>query len=242
MSIMHRTSSAFARGFTFLEIMVVVTAIAILAALLTPAIIGYVERTRIAQAKATVSEVATVMKRFHDDTGFWPFENSVWSTLPGWYYPQIDPTRATGNDTALYTLPSIPPNQNNLNGCNSSAPGPMCMCNQVQTGYPCWQSPYLSNGGSLGTYLDPWGNALMYTLVRPSDGWGGGTSFAPNGMVLVWSTGPDGIDQTGCTNGAPCGVNWSKLAQGQSSLAACTAGTSGSGCSDDIVQYVGSAQ
>jgi prepilin-type N-terminal cleavage/methylation domain-containing protein len=226
-------------GFTMLELMVAIAVIAVLSAVLLPFIVGAVERARASSARGSLQELAYNMKRVYRDSGYWPYENSIWSTTPNWPYPQVDPRPFNTGDTAMMA-PTPPPALTPPGGTPIQLPS----CAAVPPGASCWNAPYMTQGGgSLGNTLDPWGNPFYYTYVRPPDGWGGGVSTAPNGFILIWSIGPDGVDETGCTNG-PCEVNYSLLAQGKSSLPFC--GDPGANappnCSDDIVQYVAAAQ
>jgi prepilin-type N-terminal cleavage/methylation domain-containing protein len=215
------------RGFTIIEITIVVAVIAILAALLAPVIIGVVERSRVATARGSLAELAHTIKRVRDDSGYWPYQDTVWSPAPGFPLPEIGPRAYNTNDTVMQNggLPVIP------------GGGTMQWCSQVQPGFPCWNGPYMSQGSSMGSLVDPWGNQYMYSYIRPNDGWGGGIAQAPNGVVVVWSNGPDGIDQTGCTTGA-CGWNSINFAQGLPSLPTCDSGGTPGSCSDDIIQWV----
>lgn len=166
-----------------------------------------------------VAEVARSFRAFHEDTGVWPFANCSWDPVGG-ASPQIEPFPFTPGDSALATSPDP------------------SMCS-AQTGFPPttgWGGPYLwsdvSNLGE-GATLDGWGNPLMFALIRPfGDGNGGGVTSAPNGAILVWSTGPDGIDQLGCSTGTCTeGLDYNLLVQGiPSSLP-----------SDDVIVFVDSA-
>jgi hypothetical protein len=189
------------------------------------------------QGESVVSQVSAAMERFHQDSGYWPFSDAVWSAAPGYPVGQIDAFSFIGFDTALNQ--SVPPtvygDGDPLLACLDVWPvsGPAGLC---------WNGPYVTSFEAMDAVLDPWGSPLYYTYVRPFDGYGGGVATAPDGFVLVWSVGADGIDQTGCSFGT-CGVDYFQLAQGNSSLPFCgTPGSDPNNCSDDIVQYVGTAQ
>jgi type II secretory pathway pseudopilin PulG len=212
-----------------MELAIAVAIVAILSALLAPFIFSLMEQSRISQAEASLQELSTSLKRVYSDSGYWPYENTVWSPVPNYTYPQIEPRPYNSSDTAM--LGGVPP-------VPSGYPA-LQPCAQVEPGLPCWNGPYVGGDpSSLGAKKDPWGNPYYYTYLRPSDGWGGGVSSAPNGAVVIWSTGPDGIDQTGCSTGV-CSINYNMIAQGMSSLPFCSAaGANPASCSDDIVVFV----
>ena len=60
------------RGFTLIEIMIVVFIIGILAAIVAPRLIGHSDEARIAQAKAQIKNFETALKLFKLDNGFYP--------------------------------------------------------------------------------------------------------------------------------------------------------------------------
>ena len=60
------------RGFTLIEMLLVITIIAILVALLFPAIKQALLRAEIAKAKTTVLSIATAFKAFNSQYGYWP--------------------------------------------------------------------------------------------------------------------------------------------------------------------------
>ena len=60
------------RGFTLLEIIVVVFILSILAAIVTPKIIGRTDDARIAEAKVQIKNFETALKLFKIDNGFYP--------------------------------------------------------------------------------------------------------------------------------------------------------------------------
>lgn len=223
-----------ARGFTLVELVVVIAVIVILAAILIPTILGVVENSRVSAAKAMVAEVGKAMKRYHDETGYWPYGGSVWNPKPGGS-PEVPPTEFNTNDTALFA--GAPPD---LSVVQSPTPlEPLPNCQFIADGSPCWSGPYLGAGGALGApgNRDPWGNPLRFAYYRPFDG-GGGSSAFPQGFVVIWSAGPDKKDATGCVpsalgnaTAAPgCSIDPIRLSKGQAMPGA-----------DDIVKLVGQA-
>lgn len=60
------------RGFTLIEIIVVVFILSLLAAIITPRIIGRTDDARIAEAKVQIKNFETALKLFKLDNGFFP--------------------------------------------------------------------------------------------------------------------------------------------------------------------------
>ena len=60
------------RGFTLIEMLLVITIIAILVSLLFPAIKQALLKAEIAKAKTTVLSIATAFKAFNSQYGYWP--------------------------------------------------------------------------------------------------------------------------------------------------------------------------
>lgn len=69
------------KGFTLIELAVVLAIIAVLAAVLTPMVTGYLDQARLARAQADVRTIADSIKLYQRDTGRWPVFNS--STISG---------------------------------------------------------------------------------------------------------------------------------------------------------------
>ncbi|MCI0469905.1 MAG: type II secretion system major pseudopilin GspG [Nitrospirae bacterium] len=59
-------------GFTLLEVIIVVTILAILAAIVAPRIIGRTDDARITEAKLQIKNFETALKLFKLDNGFYP--------------------------------------------------------------------------------------------------------------------------------------------------------------------------
>jgi prepilin-type N-terminal cleavage/methylation domain-containing protein len=64
------------RGFTLIELAIVLAIIAILAAVLTPLVMNYAEQSRIARAQSDVASIANAMRLHRRDTGRWPIYSS----------------------------------------------------------------------------------------------------------------------------------------------------------------------
>lgn len=60
------------KGFTLIELAVVLAIIAVLAAILTPLVTGYLDQARIARAQADVRTIADAIKLHQRDTGRYP--------------------------------------------------------------------------------------------------------------------------------------------------------------------------
>ena len=91
-----RNNSRKNRGFTLIELMVVILILAILAALIVPKLIGHSDQAKVAKAAADVKTISDSLERFRIDTGRYPTDSEglqpliqAPSDVSGWNGPYI---------------------------------------------------------------------------------------------------------------------------------------------------------
>ncbi|HVE88762.1 MAG TPA: type II secretion system major pseudopilin GspG [Burkholderiaceae bacterium] len=67
-----RSSFHFSRGFTLIEIMVVITILGVLAALIVPRVVGRTDDAKIAAAKQDIASIMQALKLYRLDNGRYP--------------------------------------------------------------------------------------------------------------------------------------------------------------------------
>jgi prepilin-type N-terminal cleavage/methylation domain-containing protein len=175
------------KGFTLIELAVVLAIIAVLAAVLTPMVTGYLDQARIARAQADTRTASDAVKLYRRDTGQWPVYASATDqghnqccgigadTLIG------GNTGSTpGNGTATWNASTVIATTNSLevylNGNLTSV--------STANAFPKarFAGPYI---GSLDS--DPWGNRYILTAAN----------LATSGNhAYVISAGPNGVLDT----------------------------------------------
>ena len=173
------------KGFTLIELAVVLAIIAILAAILTPMVTNYLEQARVARAQADLRTIADAVKLYQRDTG---------------RYPIYDSSAAYGTDTASKADFATGSGSTPADGSGGSS---WVLGTQVAT---TSLELYLNNNYSgvvvssfpkatfSGPYIaaidsDPWGNKYLLTA--------GNLSKGSTNHAFVISAGPDGTLQTG---------------------------------------------
>src|SRR5215831_6794834 len=86
------------KGFTLIEVAVVLAAIAILAAILTPIVTSYIDQARLTRANADTKKIAEAILLYKRDTGLWPAYDTVGAAQTS-YTPDKD-CLVTGTSTA----------------------------------------------------------------------------------------------------------------------------------------------
>lgn len=175
------------KGFTLVEVIVILAVIAVLAAILTPTVLKYIEDARLNRALGDVRTVSAMLNDLIKDTGKFP-GSMLDQTVPANTFLCGPGTLAGGVVWgATGTCESL------SNHLLTNDPGVTAGTdNYPSTGKLRWKGPYLQ-----AIDEDGWGNAYQVnasTLV-------GGNTFP----TWVISAGPDGTFQTATTDTALVG-------------------------------------
>lgn len=177
------------KGFTLIELAVVLAIIAVLAAILTPMALNYLDQARVSRAMADASTIAQAVTLFKRDTGYYPVYTSLASAKAG--------TTAYGTLASAGTAPSVGTGGlgwssalggSNTNGVITTALNTSwsdMTQNAENPGKTSYRGPYI---GALDS--DPWGNQYLVTGMTTI------TGVTSGGHAFVISAGPNGTLDT----------------------------------------------
>jgi prepilin-type N-terminal cleavage/methylation domain-containing protein len=175
-------------GFTLIEMAVVLGIIAILAAIITPIAIGYIDQARLTRAEADVRNIAKAYQLYYRDASFYPVFNTRTAANTG--TPSINcqisgtslstPSSNAANwsgAAALNCTTSTMQLIRNLLNINS-----LSLATSPQAGALAFRGPYLDGIDA----NDPWGSPYVVNskALDPSQSkWAFAISAGPNGTL-----------------------------------------------------------
>ncbi len=166
------------KGFTLVEIIVILAVISILVAILTPTVLKYIDEARGDRAAEDVKNINALINDLIKDTGQYPGAH-----LAAGHTFLCNGTGTVGQAGWGTTATC----ENLENHLVTNSPGTAATTDDYpSTGKFRWKGPYITNLSE-----DPWGNAYQ---INASTLVGGNTS-----VTWVISAGPDGTFQTSVT-------------------------------------------
>ena len=189
------------KGFTLLEIIVVLAVLGALAAALSAVVFRYIDDANRRRTQADVTTIARAIQAMHADTNRWPFYKI--GTGPVAFTPAHDAFILTSNDSCDMNDadigvcdPAAPDDNGQTIGWNTSGVKADSLTNQLVKGsggtpYPttgprAWRGPYLR----AVPQVDAWGNSYVVNIINadPAD--------STPSWVIVLSAGANGIIET----------------------------------------------
>ena len=166
------------KGFTLIEVVVVVAVIAILAAVLTPYITKYIDDSKIAKARNEVQVIAAAATNAYKDLGRWPNRSNATTNYGGLYTGATTPAAAFFGTTTGWTAAGAGWNSLDTHLVTNSHGYPT-------TGDTKWAGPYATT-----LPLDPWGRPYVINAANFT------STTTPPTPVWVLSAGPNGVINT----------------------------------------------
>jgi prepilin-type N-terminal cleavage/methylation domain-containing protein len=181
------------KGFTLIEIVVILAVIAIIAASMIPRISGIIDDAKIARAQSEVQTIGMAILRFNANTGKWPardangVDNKLLTLVSGDANNSVPLPAYAGGGTNYFGNGGNTAKGDYLdNHLKLNTPKGSANNAYATTGVNRWKGPYLQAVGA-----DPWGKAYVVNIVSAYD-----TSTTANLYCYVISAGPDGTIQT----------------------------------------------
>jgi len=188
------------RGFTLIEMAVVLAIIAVLAAILTPMVTNYLDQARVSRAMADTKTICDSINLFKRDLGYYPLFSSL-----------ANAKAALGTTTKYLTSTGTQPTVGNAGWTSIVAASPQDIVTQLNTtwsdanpndknpGKVSYRGPYI---GALDT--DPWGNRYVVANLSSTTARAFVVSAGPNGALdtdptqafTTFTCGPDDVCST----------------------------------------------
>jgi len=180
------------RGFTMFEIITILAVIGVMAAVLTPMVMNYLEDSKVSKAQSDVKTIAGTILNLTRDVAHFPLYTDGTKTTGN---PDIELLQGPGNDPVDFSTPWLPasnrfPLENHLikncpGGATADATGTACGTKYPTIGRFHWKGPYVEK-----TTEDPWGNKYLVNIknANPAD--------SPSKVVYVISAGANGKLET----------------------------------------------
>jgi len=180
------------RGFTMIEMAIVLAIIAVLAAVLTPIVSNYIDQSRVGKAQSDARTIGEAISRFEQDVGRYPMFTSGAGQLQD----------SGANVVTLRSSGSLP-SESSVTAWTSNAPtdadcAASCQFDTLQNqlltngpSYPTtlslskpfnWKGPYLDPGS------DPWNNMYLVNIIH--------CKSSSASACFVLSAGPNGRVET----------------------------------------------
>ena len=167
------------KGFTLIEVVVVVAVIAILAAVLTPYITKYIDDSKIAKARNEVQVVAAAVTNAYKDLGRWPNRINAATDYAGLFTGTVLPAGTLIGAATGWIAPA---------GATWSSLDTHLVTNghtYPVAGDTKWAGPY-----AVALPLDPWGRPYIINAANFT------SAVVPPIPVWVLSAGPNGVVET----------------------------------------------
>ncbi|MBI3400883.1 MAG: prepilin-type N-terminal cleavage/methylation domain-containing protein [Acidobacteria bacterium] len=195
------------KGFTLLEIIVVLAVIGALAAMLAPVVFRYIDDAKRTQAQSDVNTIASAIQQMYKDTGRWAFYNNGTGKLP--YTSGTDASLLTSNGactgaSAAGTCDTTVPVDTSTGSTWALASGKAdSLADQLILNTPftgatgtaysasggrAWRGPYLDRIPA----LDPWARSYLVSIGNADPT----TEGTNQKWVIVISAGPNGNLET----------------------------------------------
>jgi prepilin-type N-terminal cleavage/methylation domain-containing protein len=182
------------RGFTLIELLSVIGIIAVLVALLFPAIKSALIKAEVTRAQSGISNLSTALRAYYTEYGKWPVTDTAYSSYI------IDQNFVALLGGANPATPPIPTGYTYNNYSGNFGPIGTAIFNGNPRGihFLDFKASDLDVGG---TYIDPWKHPYYvrfdYTyadLVEdPFTGNGSALKTNLSAGFLIWSSGPDNL-------------------------------------------------
>jgi prepilin-type N-terminal cleavage/methylation domain-containing protein len=190
MSVLHSRRTP--RGFTLIELTVVLAVIVTLALVLTPSIINFINDSRVARARNDTQTISAAIIQFYRDNGFFPQWSVASGGGPGTAANKVDLLVSTGNVPTVAAASTWTTGSTDLFDDQLIANAPGYTVRTAASAFG-WNGPYMSS--SIGA--DAWNNrySVNIGLIDTTQGTqtsGGATKSA----VWVISAGANGALDT----------------------------------------------
>ena len=192
-------------GFTLIELLTVIAIIAILAALIFPAIKKSLEKAEVANAQTDIKNIETALKSYYTEYGKWPNGNGNTKDYSYGAFGSTYPASCNQYCENLWLMQTLQGVSTNTDTCDCG--------NLNDTANPKKIVFLEISKKSLspnGNFLDPWKTPYQITVdvdydntctnlantINNSAPTPGGINYVANRTAVVWSLGPDGKGNT----------------------------------------------
>ena len=180
------------RGFTLIELTVVLAVIVTLALVLTPSVLNFINDSQVARARSDVGTLQAAITQFYRDNGFFPRWSAANNGGPGLPGSRVDLLVSSGNipTTAAANTWTTGSSDRFEDQLITNAPAYTARTAASAFG---WNGPYISNTIN----ADPWNNryAVNIGLIDTTQGIQDASGNVKSAVWIV-SAGPNGALDT----------------------------------------------